>query len=76
MNVIDKKKKIKPEWKTFKHKHLEGRKSDCARCKFQNRENSIPKTNFKHKHKGKPLRTVSEITVIRGKYDDCIGWLF
>ena len=59
--------------------------ADCLHCKFQEREDSIPKENFKVKElvldkDGKPTgetksKTVKEITLIHGdKYQDVIGW--
>jgi len=75
---------FKGESKLFEsmtHTHSKGipndkRDPDCARCKAEFAESSIPKKDFQVKdHKGKSI-TISEITLTRGRYDDCIGWSF
>lgn len=48
----------------------------CIRCKIDIAEDSIPKKNFIVKYKGKPDKTITEITLMRGSFDDCIGWSF
>ena len=43
----------------------------CERCRYDRAENSIPKKEFKHLGK-----TVTKITIHRGRLDDCIWWSF
>lgn len=60
------------QWKNFKHIDAD----DCPHCKFTIAENSIPTNEFEFKDKlGNPV-IVTEIKIIRGKYGDCIGWVF
>jgi len=60
----------------------------CFRCKCELGENSIPKQNFRTKvfafdSKTKKFKDtevdsklISEITIIRGSFDDVIGWTY
>tara|TARA_R110002051_G_scaffold174404_1_gene244644 strand:+ start:424 stop:708 length:285 start_codon:yes stop_codon:yes gene_type:complete len=52
----------------------------CMNCKYQQAENSLPKSNFNQvsiDKKGKEtLRIINEITIVRGSHDDIIGWTF
>jgi len=60
----------------------------CFRCKCELGENSIPKQNFRTKvfeldKKTSKLtntlvdsKLISEITIIRGSFDDVIGWTY
>lgn len=79
--IKDSKDKKEKKFKQMKHKHGDNPNGlemvDCNRCKFEEREQSWEK----HK-KDSPLTTkVNGVTknlqsckVIRGKYDDVIGW--
>ena len=59
---------------------------ECIHCKSEECWNSVPKENFKVKDfpldkDGNPTgetitRTVKEITLVRGKFEDIIGWKF
>ena len=55
---------------------------DCLHCKFDQCWKSVPQENFKinefdNKGKKTGVKTVKEITLVRGdKYQDVIGWTF
>ena len=54
---------------------------DCKACHFKEAEESIPQNEFTVKEFDKDGneigdKTIKEIKVIRGKYNDCIGWYF
>lgn len=75
--------KDKPKiYQEFKHDHATPeKKAECNRCKFDTAENSIPKKQFKVKSSKKDGTpgidlTVNKISIVRGRYGDCIGWLF
>tara|TARA_R110000751_G_scaffold52003_1_gene113564 strand:+ start:142 stop:414 length:273 start_codon:yes stop_codon:yes gene_type:complete len=57
---------------------------DCKSCKFQKCWESVPKQNFEAnddirdkngKVTKKQTKTVKEITLVRGSFEDVIGWL-
>lgn len=58
--------------------------AECLHCKFEEAEKSLPKDNFVIKENdyddddniiNEHDRTVSEITIVRGKkYEEIIGW--
>jgi len=66
--INDKNKKNKPKWKNSVNVE-----------KFQIAEDSIPSENFTVKQfdiKGSIAdKLVTEITIMRGSEDDCIGWI-
>ena len=71
--INDPDKKEDPKWEKIAHteNHL-----DCKRCDYQKSEDSIPTEKFeKDDGNGNPI-LVNEITVVRGKYDEVMGWLF
>jgi len=49
---------------------------DCLHCKYTEREDSIPKDKFTVKEFGGGTKTISQIEIVRGRHDDCIGWKF
>jgi len=61
------------KWKKLKHD--EGN-LDCLHCKMAEAEDSIPTEEFDVKDDLGNPRTIKEITVVRGRYGDCIGWTF
>jgi len=78
-----------PRWKKIISCTCHGKELDlCLHCKYSEREKSIPKNDFKIKEikksiddKGKTtitekLRTVKEITIVRGRHQDVIGWTY
>jgi len=64
--------------------------AECLHCQFQQQENSIPRKDFEinndiveNDKEGKPKiikkqnKTITEITIVRGKkYQEIIGWTF
>ena len=81
-----------PRWKALKCKCDKSsiEKSypitECLHCKFQEREDSLPKKNFQFKEKkwtkegkliSEEMKTISQITIVRGKnFQEIIGWTF
>jgi len=54
---------------------------ECLHCKFDQCWKSVPQKDFKITEfdlKGKVIgkKTIKEITLIRGKYEDVTGWTF
>ena len=58
---------------------------ECLHCKFEQCWKSVPQKDFKvnddiidknGKVTKKQTRTVKEITLVRGKFEDVIGWTF
>tara|TARA_B110000263_G_C15055367_1_gene394921 strand:+ start:247 stop:519 length:273 start_codon:yes stop_codon:yes gene_type:complete len=58
---------------------------ECSHCRFQKCWDSVPQKNFtvnndiidkNGKITKKQNKTVSEITLVRGSFDDVIGWTF
>jgi hypothetical protein len=81
INKDDSKKKAddKAIWKTkFKH---DVNNPNCEHCKFGKAENSIPSESFiitDEDKNGKtlPNKTITQIKIHRGRYDECVGWSF
>jgi len=73
INDISEEKKITSKWKLFKHSDTD---PNCQHCKCTIAENSIPKDEFTIKKKNGGNITIKQITVKRGRYGDCIGWIF
>jgi len=48
----------------------------CQRCHYDKAENSIPKNQFTIKDENGNNITITEIKIIRGRFDDCIGWSY
>jgi len=62
------------KWKKhFKHQPKD---IECTHCKYTERENSIPKDKFTVKRRDGTLDEIKEITILRGRHDDCMGWTF
>lgn len=70
--ITDINKKPDARWKKFKH---DDDNPDCQHCKFDRAEKSIPVDEFEIKFKG-VTQIIKEITVVRGRFDDCIGWKY
>ncbi|MEO1943685.1 MAG: hypothetical protein ABGY11_05245 [Candidatus Thioglobus sp.] len=49
---------------------------DCTFCKYKQSEDSLPKEDFYTEDKKGKQHLISEITIVRGKHDDIIGWTF
>lgn len=54
---------------------------DCKACQFKKAEESIPKDEFtvsEYDDEGNKIgnKTITEIKIVRGKYDDVMGWTF
>ena len=44
---------------------------NCLSCKFKENWESVPKESFNHLGK-----TINEIELVRGKFEDVLGWKF
>jgi hypothetical protein len=74
---------ISPKWKkSIPH---DNKSIECIHCKYQKAEDSIPRKEFKinipiinklGKEIGVSVKTVKEVTIVRGSHDDIIGWKF
>jgi hypothetical protein len=79
-----------PHWKKVLSCTCHGKELElCQHCKYSACEKSIPSNDFKVKEIKKSIdkktgkiamvetsRTVKEITIVKGKHDDVIGWFF
>lgn len=77
MNVIDKMQGKPKFFESMPHGHDKDIfNPDCKVCKAERAEKSIPKKDFTIKD---PLGIdfkVTKVTLLRGRYDDCIGWSY
>ena len=76
-NIID-----DPKWKKIKCKCKHGDIEnsypliDCTHCNCNEQTKSIPSQTFTVKDKDGNDVTITEISLVNGKFDDVIGWNF